>query len=593
MKKILSLLLITSVLGYMACSEDDEPTKNGAKPTVTLLPTTAQDIPGATVSTTISIDAPNGGETLQFSGNVSNADMTLNGEKEQEVEVDFEIPAGAAINSVISAVITVVDKKGLTSSPVEFTITVGDPVETLEGSINANKTLDAGTQYMIVNQVFVESGVTLTIPAGTVIMGNKATKGTLIVKPGGMLVANGTSTNPVVFTSNQPVGARDRGDWGGIVMLGGAFVNQTSLPAIEGITPAVTYGNNTSPATNATQNSGTLTYVRIEYAGIELTPNNETNSLTMGGIGNGTTIDYVQASFGGDDSFEWFGGTVNAKHLVSLSTWDDDFDTDFGYSGNVQFGLIVRNPFFADQSGSNAFESDNQGNANITFADDATRGCHIESGITVGCTRAVFSNITVLGPRETNARAISASYQNAMHIRRRSAISIFNSFFSGFRTGLRVDDAPTLAVLNDATAAGSRLSNNVLSVPGTSLAATTSTQADAAYITGITADASSIATLWTASNTTFNNVTATTVLGDVGITPANYWAAQSNVTYPSNPNFALTAGVAGANNLNDGESFADSRVSGTFFTATTYRGAFGATDWTDGWAEFQPQTTVH
>lgn len=591
MKKILSLLLITSVLGYMACNEDDDP-KKGDAPTVTLNPTSAQDIPGATVSTTVTIDAPNGGETLQFSG-VSNADMALSGEKEQDVAVDFVIPPSAVVGSTITAVVTVVDTEGLTSSPVEFTITVGDPVERLEGSISANKTLDAGKQYLIVNQVFVENGVTLTIPAGTVIKGDKASKGTLIVKPGGALVANGESNNPVVFTSNQPIGARDRGDWGGVVMLGSAFVNQTSLPAIEGITPAVNYGNNTSPATNATQNSGTLTYVRIEYAGIELTPNNETNSLTMGGIGNGTTIDYVQASFGGDDSFEWFGGTVNAKHLVSLSTWDDDFDTDFGYSGNVQFGLVVRNPFFADQSGSNAFESDNQGNGNVTFAGEAARACEVETGALtiVGCTRPVFSNITVLGPRETSARAISANYQNAMHIRRRSAISIFNSFFSGFRTGLRVDDAGTLAALN--AASGSKLANNVLSVPGTTLIAASSTAADAAYITGLSADATTISNYWNTAglgNTTFNNVTAVTALSDVGITTANYWAGQTNTSYPANPNFAIVAGTAGANNLNDGEDFTDTRLSGGFFTTTTYRGAFGATDWTDGWANFQPQT---
>jgi hypothetical protein len=166
-------------------------------------------------------------------------------------------------------------------------------------------------------------------------------------------------------------------------MLGRANVNQ-NRPAIEGIDPVARFGTQNS-TTNDTENSGTLQYVRIEFAGIELTPNNETNSLTMGGIGNGTTLSHVQVSYGGDDGFEWFGGTVNAKYLVSYAMWDDDFDVDFGYTGNVQFGTAIRNPSFADQSGSNGFEVDN----------DAT------GTAAMPLTAAVFSNMTVLGPGST------------------------------------------------------------------------------------------------------------------------------------------------------------------------------------------------
>jgi hypothetical protein len=372
-------------------------------------------------------------------------------------------------------------------------------------------------------------------------------------------------------------------------MLGNAFVNQTAKPAIEGITPTQLFGSvaadGATPATNASENSGSLKYVRIEYAGIELTPNNETNSLTMGGLGNGTIVEYVQVSFGGDDGFEWFGGTVNGKYLVSHSTWDDDFDTDFGWGGNVQFGLVVRNPFFADQSGSNAFESDNQANGNTIagICDNTTQA---------GCTRGVFSNITVLGPREIQSRSISGNYQNAAHIRRRSAISIFNSFFAGFRVGIRIDDQGTL---DNLTSGAGKHTNNVLSVPGTTLIGSSTSASDAAFATGLSGgDATAISTYWTSnSNTVFNNVTNASVFTDLGVTASLFWGGQTSSNYPSNPSFSIVPGVAGSNNLNSGASFTDPKLGGGFFTSTTHRGAFGATDWTDGWAEFQPLNKVY
>lgn len=601
MKKFFGLLFITTTLAFFSC--DDEETTPAA-PTITLEATSTQDLPGETVIANLSMTVPGGAKNLIISGSFSET-MPLNGETELDKPIELDIPANAVIGSTLTAVFAVTDKNDKTSTPVTFLITVNNPVIELAGNITTNLTLDATRSYLLKGQTFVKNNVTLTIPAGTVIKGDKATKATLIVEPGGRLVCNGTAANPVVFTSAQAVGARDKGDWGGVVILGTAFVNQASQPNIEGISPAVPYGNTTSPTTNADQNSGTLNYVRIEYAGIELSPNNETNSLTLGGVGNGTTINYVQVSFGGDDGFEWFGGTVNGKYLVSHSTWDDDFDTDFGWSGNVQFGLVVRNPFFADQSGSNAFESDNQGNGNAITNCDATAS---SAGTATACTRGVFSNITVLGPRETNSRSISGSYQNALHIRRRSSISIFNSFISGFRIGLRIDDDGTYFNLAQGNAVHS---NNVLSNSSTASTATSTTATDGTYVTGIRFDvandgtittntgvtagnATSIANYWLTNNSAFNNVTSTQTWSDIGINPALFWAGQTSANYPSNPNFALTAGVTGANNLNSGASFTNGKVSGAFFTQTTYRGAFSSTtDWTDGWTEFQPLNKVY
>jgi hypothetical protein len=584
-KKSATLLFaFFALLAFQQCSEEEVK----PAPVVLVDPTEASNIPGATVSVELTIDAPNKADYLTvFIAGIEEDQIDLT-TIDVSVPYPFEytIPEDAVIGSTIVISFQVTDKEGYPSAITNFIVTVGDPVITLEGTLTT-QTLDATNPYLLKGQVFIPSGVTLTIPAGTVIKGDKATKAVLIVQPGGKLEAVGTAASPIVFTSAQAEGERDRGDWGGIVMLGNAFVNQSTKPAIEGISPTQNYGSSiaeaATPATNATENSGTLKYVRIEYAGIELTPNNETNSLTMGAVGSGTTVEYVQVSFGGDDGFEWFGGTVNARYLVSLSTWDDDFDTDFGWGGNVQFGLVVRNPFYADQSGSNAFESDNQANGNtIAGVCDGTTN--------TGCTRGVFSNITVLGPRELQARTISANYQNAMHIRRRSSISIFNSFFGGYRVGLRIDDQGTLDNLNGASGV---LANNVLTVPGTTLIGASTSAADAAFATGLSAgDATAISTYWTNNtNQVVSNISATnnaTIMADIGIATGLFWAGQTSANYLSNPNFALVAGVAGANNLNSGSSFANAKVATAFFTGTTYRGAFGSTDWTDGWSEFQP-----
>ncbi|MDZ4714944.1 MAG: hypothetical protein SH819_05690 [Cytophagales bacterium] len=585
-KILLTMTLIASV--FVMCSED----KVQPAPSVTVDPATSANIPGGTVTTNINFSAPNGARQLFVYVAGVEVDVLEIGGSSSPIPYDYTIPSNALIGSTIIVSFQVVDSKGYLSQIANFVVTVGDPVNVLQGTL-ATQTLDASKPYLLKGQVFVPSGATLTIPAGTVIKGEKATKATLIIQPGGKLMANGTATSPVVFTSAKGVGERDRGDWGGVVLLGNAFVNQTAKPAIEGITPSQTFGSvaadGATPATNAADNSGTLRYVRIEYAGVELTPNNETNGLTLGGVGNGTTIENIQVSFGGDDSFEWFGGTVNAKYLISLSAWDDDFDTDFGWGGNVQFGLAVRNPFSADQSGSNAFESDNQSNGNaIAGICDGTTN--------TGCTRGVFSNITVLGPRETQSRSISGNYQNAAHLRRRTAISIFNSFFAGFRIGIRVDDQGTLDNLNSGAGVHGY---NVLSVPGSTLIGTSTTASDAAFATGLTippeaaGNATAISAYWSNNNNTvFNNVTSTGVFDDLGVAGSLFWGAQTSSTFPSNPNFALGAGVAGGNNLNTGANFANPKLAS--FATTTYRGAFASgSDWTDGWSEFQPLNKVY
>jgi hypothetical protein len=605
MKKILGLFFFLTLLGIAACDNNDpEP----GPPTLTIDPSTAQNIPGTSVIIKATISAPAGAKTLSVSGG-STQNITLDGSKNTfDKDVTIDIPADAAVGSTISAVFILTDNKNQNSSPATATVTVGDPVVQLTGNIDANMTLVAATPYLLKGQVFVKPGATLTIPAGTVIKGDKVSKAVLIIEPGGKLICNGTQENPVVFTSAQPVNGRDRGDWGGIIILGNAWVNQETKPSIEGISPSVAYGSSkaesATPTTNANENSGTLTYVRIEYAGIELTPNNETNSLTFGAVGNGTTVHHIQVSYGGDDAYEWFGGTVNAKHLVSFSTWDDDFDTDFGYSGNVQFGLSVRYPFFADQSGSNAFESDNQGNANATNGCDFTVSAgQVTGGGSEGCTKAVFSNMTVLGPKDYSARSVSGNFQNAMHVRRRTTISILNSVIAGFPTGLRVDDDATIAAYNSGLGV---LSNNVLLVPSTKEVGTTSGENNVAYSTNTSSgDATNVISIWMKDgslNSIYKPVvgalwsatpgtpagSVTPPYADLGIDPAIFWGGSAVGGYPANPSLAISTGT-----IPTAADFTNAKVTAEFFEKVDYIGAFGSEDWTDSWTEFQPLTVAY
>lgn len=207
----------------------------------------------------------------------------------------------------------------------------------VSGDIAENTTWTADKKYLLVGKVAVLDGATLTIEAGTQIFGSKSPLGWLQVQRGGKINAIGTASNPIVFTSSMPEGERQRGDWGGLVILGKALNNLND--ANEGL--ELEGDGGIHGGTNDADSSGTLKYVRIEYAGWELSPNNELNVLTMGSVGSGTTLEFVQVHMGLDDGFEWFGGAVNGKNLVATGVDDDCFDTDEGYNGKLQFLVCV------------------------------------------------------------------------------------------------------------------------------------------------------------------------------------------------------------------------------------------------------------
>lgn len=300
------------------------------------------------------------------------------------------------------------------------------------GDITTNTTWTSGNTYLLNGGfVYVTNGATLTIEPGTVIRGTG--NGTLIIEKGAKIYAQGTVNQPIVFTSNAPVGARDYGDWGGVVILGQAYNNNPNSPNVvtEGGIGNGTTGKGCHGGTNDADSSGVLSYVRIEFVGIPLLPNSEINGLTMGSVGSKTKIDHIQVSYSGDDSYEWFGGTVDCRNIVAFKGWDDDFDCDFGWRGRVQYAFSVRDSRYADQSGSNGFEIDND-------ASGSTRQPK---------TAAEFSNVTIIGPNwTTNPDSTNSLYSRAAHIRRNSAVDIRNSIFTGYRNaGFYLDGRKTTA----------------------------------------------------------------------------------------------------------------------------------------------------
>lgn len=424
---------------------------------------------------------------------------------------------------------------------------------TLSGSITANRTLSADSIYQITGLVTVQSGVVLTIPKGTLIYGdNRGTQNGIQVQQGGRIEANGTANCPIIFTSAVPQGQRAPGDWAGIIILGNAPINNgTGTPpttTIEGGTGGI-YGG-----TNATDNSGTLKYVRIEYAGSLFSANNEINSLTMGGVGSGTTVDYVQCSYGLDDSFEWFGGTVNVNHLVSFATLDDDFDTDNGFSGIGQWMFAFRDSSKYDISTSNGMEADN--NAGGTTATPLSH--------------PKFANVTIVGPKYDGSN-VNTLWGRGGHWRRSTNYQMYNSVVTGFNEGLRLDGA----TIGTAIAGGAACPQPTsFEAKGVLLGAPT-----ALGVAGgvVAADATNWFACITSNTSGGNGYPALVAAGNANLNSPD---ARPTTTSP-----AATSGVT---------------LPGAFGgrTSTGYSGAFDpaqsrGAQWDYGWTNYDPQRTTY
>lgn len=315
-------------------------------------------------------------------------------------------------------------------------------VVTVSGVINTNMTWSASNEYHLNGKVYVSGGATLTIQPGTKIVGLyndvPAKASALVITRNGKINAVGTASNPIVMTAES--NHQYPGGWGGFVVLGNAPINQTNNPVIEGIEsdelPAdvdIHYGGS-----NANDNSGTIQYVRVEYAGANVSQDNELNSFTFGGVGAGTTFDHCQAYYGEDDAFEFFGGTINGKYLVSTSTHDDAFDFDFGYTGKLQFLVATvdaNSTYYTKDPNGIECDNDSKGTSLTPF------------------THPTISNLTIVGTADgkvaKSAMSDGKSMKSCANFRRNCQFTLANSILYGYPTGILCETSNSYVFKNN------------------------------------------------------------------------------------------------------------------------------------------------
>jgi hypothetical protein len=412
--------------------------------------------------------------------------------------------------------------------------------KTITGVINNGEIVELPkAKYFLKGYVYVNGRATIRFAPGSVIVSDSITKGALIIEQNSRIFCEGTATEPIIFTSGKSPATRAPGDWGGIVILGNSVTNRTTPPIIEGGINAV-YGGSV-----VADNSGILRYVRIEFAGIAADPNSEINGLTLGGVGSGTKLEYIQVSYGNDDAYEFFGGRVDARYLIALATADDDYDFDFGYQGRLQFGVALRDPLFVDPGDAgNGVECDN----------DAT------GSLIAPFTRPVISNFTWCGPND--AAGTLANHNFNMRWRRSTEFEVHNSILMGYMdAGFSIENDATVSRYKNDTSFFKNNLVHAITAPFRSGTAAIMTSAE-------------VETKALSQGNTKNTV------------------AEINLTAPFSltaPNFIPNAGspaLAGA-------VFAINGINNTFFQTTTYRGAFGTTNWMTGWTSFTPKSNIY
>lgn len=454
-------------------------------------------------------------------------------------------------------------------------------------------TLDASKQYVLRGWVYIQQGSTLTIPAGTLVKG-KSTDGTitgssLIIERGAKIIANGTPTQPIVFTSDKPAGQRKPGDWGGIILCGKAR-NNAFERQIEGGVRSMYGGSEDGDS------SGELSYVRIEFCGYPFAPNTEINGLTMGSVGSGTKLHHIQVSYSNDDSFEWFGGAVNATHLIAYHGWDDDFDTDYGYSGRIQYALAVRHPKLGDTSNSNSFESDNNSDGSTAEPLTSVR----------------FSNVTLVGPvgqdpafydvagsgkyidggaMDPGNGSIVGQFQAAMHLRRNTRLSIANSVIVGWPVGTIIEGSTTQAgaTANPDAIRGVVYGGYADNAPGATFDRATP---NAGFVLGSPANGSFTDTLSTGVVSFAHSFILETARGNRLVADAS-----SLLNDPRSVTSATTYNAAANYGPKAGSVLLSGFTAPVGFETAGYAGAFrsdaAADNWTSGWANFNPQNTAY
>jgi hypothetical protein len=437
----------------------------------------------------------------------------------------------------------------------------GPRAAVIDTDITTNRTLYADTVYTISGFVHVANGATLTIQPGTVIQGDYNVLGSsLFVLRGARIQANGTASAPIVFTSSRPVGQRRAGDWGGLIIIGNGVINRTGDIQLEGTgtgasNPPLFYSGGTDNA----DNSGTLRYVRVEFAGYGVAPDAELNSFTFAAVGSGTRLEYLQALSGLDDSFEFFGGAVDAKYLVSYDSGDDHFDMAEGYVGRLQYLIAYQTRQVIPRTGAGNVSADPQGIEN-----DGCAGAGCPNGQnSTPLTIPMVANFTLVGPADGVFSGTAGGI--GMMLRRGTGGYYVNGVVARWeRAAISLRDQTTI----DRASAGNLLLRNIHVA-----------DVGATFQTG---GSSVQGTLDLAANAIVEgSETAPGVLfASLPVNPSNAsqldWSPASSASIATGGTGAFPSGSALA------------VKGGTFVTGTTYRGAAdpAGADWWAGWTSY-------
>jgi len=419
-------------LALVACDDKDP-----SGPDALAAPTgvTAQSI--GTTSIEVTWNAVAGASSYRIERAQGTGGFVAAGTSTSTTHTDNDLQPATAYRYRVAAV-RGSEQSGFSAEATATTGEAGPKAATVTGNITRNRTFYSDTVYTLSGFVRVQSGATLTIQPGTLIRGDSAVAGSaLFILPGAKINAVGTADSPIVFTSGRNANRRP-GDWGGVVIVGRGIVNTTGDRIVEGSDALGSQGILYSGGTNNADNSGELRYVRIEFAGYAVAPNVELNSLTLAAVGSGTKLEYVQTLAGLDDSFEWFGGAVDGKYLVSYESGDDHFDMSEGYVGRLQHLIAYQTQVLDPRPGTGGISSDPQGMEN-----DGCDGAQCAQGhASTPMSAPVVANFTLIG--RGDAATMSSGGDIGMVLRRGMGGHYVNGVLGRWpRAAISVRDAQT------------------------------------------------------------------------------------------------------------------------------------------------------
>ena len=451
-RRLSALTLAIAAITLAACNDDNNPTDNTVP---VVLGVQASPNPAATTSSVI----------VTFQSRAG--DNNYNIERAEGATGGTFAAAGTAPAPATPGTVTFTDNgltvnttyryrviavRGSVSSSPSSEVSVTTGASGSGGNVDVTQDIAASTTwtadktYTLKGFIHVASGATLTIEAGTKIMGDFNTLGSsLFILRGAKIQAAGTAANPIVFTSSRAAGQRQPGDWGGLILIGNATINRSGTVSVEGtatdgddVVSGKNYRLNYSGGNADDDNSGVLSYVRVEFAGYAPIQDQELNSFTFAAVGSGTRISYLQAMGGLDDSYEFFGGGLVGDHLVSYESGDDHFDMSEGFRGKLQYLIAMQSTQLTPRTGSGSLATDPEGIENDGCNGS---GCDLAFNSTP-LTIPVIANFTLVGTGD--AATSGGSGGIGMMLRRGTGGYYVNGVVTRYpRAGVSLRDADT------------------------------------------------------------------------------------------------------------------------------------------------------